>query len=117
MIFSVASSLSAIQAYGVKMGVHADNVANVETEGFKKSRADLKEGVRNEVQVEVSKVETPGPAIAEVTNGQTELKEMSNVDLAEEIPQTILTQRGFDVNFITLKAQDQMLGSVIDILE
>ena len=117
MIFSVASSLSAIRAYGVKMGVHADNVANVETEGYKKSQATFKEGVRNEVQVEVTKVETPGPTIAEVTSGQTVQKELSNVDLAEEIPQTILAQKGFEVNLITLKTQNEMLGSVIDILE
>ena len=117
MIFSVASSLSAIQAYGVKMEVHADNVANVATEGYKKSRATLEEGVGNEVRVEVTKVETPGPTIAEETNGQIEEKELSNVDLAEEIPQTIVTQKGFESNFITLKTQNEMLGSVIDILE
>ena len=117
MIFSVCSSLSAIRAYGVKMGVHADNVANANTEEYKKRRVVFEEGSRNDVQVEIEQVDTPGPTVAEVTDGQIEEKELSNVDLAEEIPQTILTERGFEANFVTLRTQDEMLGSVIDILE
>lgn len=117
MIFSVNSSLTAIKAYGVKMGVHADNVANAQTEEYKKSRAVFKEGLRNDVQVEIEQVNTPGPTVAEITDGERTERELSNVDLAEELPQTILTQRGLEMNLTTLKALDEMLGSVIDIVE
>lgn len=117
MIFSVCSSLSAIRAYSVKMGVHADNVANANTEEYKKRRAVLEEGPKNDVQVNIEQVDTPGPTVAEITGDQIEAKELSNVDLAEEISQTILTQSGFEANFVTLRTQDEMLGSVIDILE
>ncbi len=117
MIFSVCSPLTAIRAYSDKMGVHADNVANANTEEYKRRRAVLEEGPRNDVQLNIEQVDTPGPTVAEVSGDQTELKELSNVDLAEEIPQTILTQRGFEANFVTLKTRDEMIGSVIDILE
>ncbi len=117
MIFSVSSSLTALKAYGVKMGVHADNVANAQTEEYKKRRAVFKEGLRNDVQVAIEQVDTPGPAVVEINDGEITERELSNVDLAEELPQTILTQRGFQVNLTTLKALDEMLGSIIDIIE
>jgi len=117
MIFSVNSSLTAIKAYGVKMGVHADNVANAQTDEYKKSRVVFKEGLRNDVQVEIEQVDTPGSTVTEITDGEITERELSNVDLAEELPQTILTQRGFQVNLTTLRALDEMLGSVIDIVE
>lgn len=117
MIFSVSSSLTALKAYGIKMGVHADNVANAQTEEYKKSRAVFKEGLRNDIQVEVEQVNTPGPTVVEIKDGERTERELSNVDLAEELPQTILAQRGFQVNLTTLKALDEMLGSIIDIIE
>lgn len=41
---------------------------------------------------------------------------MSNVDLAEEIPETITAQRGFQINLVTIKTQDEMLGNIIDMV-
>jgi flagellar basal-body rod protein FlgC len=117
MILSVSSTLSALRAFGAKMGVNANNVANADTEGYKKRRAVLQEGSNNDVQVDIEQVNTPGPAVAEEKDGQITEKEMSNVDLAEELTQTILNQRGLEVNLTTLKTQDEMIGSVIDMFE
>ncbi len=39
MTFSVDNNISALKAFGAKMGVTANNIANVESEAFKKSRA------------------------------------------------------------------------------
>ena len=115
MSFSIQSTLSAIKAFGVKMGVTANNIANVETEGFKKSKATLVEGPKNNVEVEITQPNTPGPVVVDATDGQ--LTEMSNVDLVEEIPQTILAQRGYEANLATLRTQDEMLKSIIDIIK
>ena len=49
MTFSIQSTLSAVTAFGEKMGVTANNIANVETEEFKKSKATLVEGPRKNV--------------------------------------------------------------------
>jgi flagellar basal-body rod protein FlgC len=116
MTFSVSSSLSALQAFSEKMAVTANNVANLDTEEFKKSRALLKEGPRGDVHAEISRVETPGPTVVEYHDGQITERELSNVDLAEEIPQTILAQRYYKANLIMIRTQEEMVGTVIDLL-
>ncbi|MBN1625080.1 MAG: hypothetical protein JW944_01035 [Deltaproteobacteria bacterium] len=116
MIAAISNTVSAINAFEKKMAVTSNNVANWQTEGFKKSRAELEEGEAGAVKVDISVVDTPGSIVAvEENNGIVE-KEMSNVDLAEEIPQTIIAQTGFEANLKVLKTQDEMLGSLLDIL-
>ncbi len=117
MIFSVDNNISALKAFGTKMGVTANNVANVESEGFKKSRALLQEGVRGSVNVDISRIDTPGPIRTKYIDDQQVETEMSNVDLAEEIPETIPTQRGYEANMTLIKTKDEMLGTIIDILD
>ena len=116
MISSTKNTLSALNAFEKKMNVIANNVANVETEEFKKSRAALVEGPENSVRIEVTQPEDPGPTVVQVTDGQIEKKEMSNVDLAEEIPQSIIAQRGYEANLATLRTYDEMLNSILDIV-
>ncbi|MBN1847095.1 MAG: flagellar biosynthesis protein FlgC [Deltaproteobacteria bacterium] len=117
MISSISSSLSSLDAFGAKMDVTANNVANVESEGFKKSRADLAEGPNGAVEVEISRVDSPGSLVYEEdSDGQMVEKELSNVDLTEEIPQTIIAQRGYEANLKLIATRDDMLGSVLDIL-
>ena len=43
------------------------------------------------------------------------LKETSNVDLAEEFPQMMIAQRGYEANIKALKAQSDVLKSLLDI--
>jgi flagellar basal-body rod protein FlgC len=117
MTYSIQSTLSAIKAFGEKMGVAANNVANVETEEFKKSRATLIEGPEKNVTVEITQPDSPGPVVVEAADGQLVKKELSNVDLAEEVPQTIIAQRGYEANLAAIRTQDDMLKSVIDIIK
>lgn len=116
MISSIGSTLSALTACGKKAGVTADNVANWQSEEFKKSRAVFTEGENKTVEVRIRRIETPGPIVAEVKDGEMVEKELSNVDLAEEIPQTVISQRGYEANLKTVSVQDEMLKSVIDII-
>ncbi|MFC1825110.1 flagellar basal body rod C-terminal domain-containing protein [Thermodesulfobacteriota bacterium] len=116
MVASIGSTLSALNAFGTQMAVTANNIANVETEEFKKSRAVLEEGPNSEVQVEIEKIDTPGPIVTEVRDGEMIEKEMSNVDLAEEIPRTITAQRGYEANLTVIKTRDEMLGTLVDIV-
>ena len=116
MISSAESPLSALKAFEKKMDVIANNVANVETEAFKKRRAALVEGPENSVRVEVTQPEEPGPTVVQVTDGQVEEKEMSNVDLAEEIPQSIIALRGYQANLAAIRTHDEMLNSILDIV-
>jgi flagellar basal-body rod protein FlgC len=116
MIPAVNGTLSALQAYKKSMGVTANNIANVNTEGFKKSRATIKEGVNGNVEVAVNKVNTPGHRYQEVDGDQMVERETSNVNLEEELPDLMVTQRTYEANLKVLQTRDKMLGTTLDIL-
>jgi len=116
MISAVNSTVSALQAYKTQMEVASNNVANINTEEFKKSKATLKEGHNGDVQVEVNRVNTPGHRYQELEGDQMVEKESSNVDLAEEFPQMMVTQHAYEANMKVLQAQDKMLGTALDIV-
>jgi flagellar basal-body rod protein FlgC len=116
MISAVNSTVSALQAYQTQMQVTSNNVANVNTEGFKKSKATLKEGDNGDVQVDVNRVNTPGHRYQELEGDKMVEKETSNVDLAEEFPQMMVTQHAYEANMKVLQAQDKMMGTTLDIL-
>ena len=116
MISAVNSTVSALQAYKTQMRVASNNVANVNTEGFKKSKANLKEGLNGNVQAVVNRIDTPGHPYQEHEGDQLVTKETSNVDLAEEFPQMMITQHAYKANMKVLQAQDKMLGTTLDIL-
>ena len=116
MIISVRNSLASLEAIGKKLGVTADNIANYESEGFKKNRALIVEGQKGDVVVEIQKVNSPGPRVTDNVDGKPVERELSNVDLAEEIPQTISLQRGHEANIKAIETQEEMLGSLLDIV-
>jgi flagellar basal body rod protein FlgG len=117
MIPFISSNLSALRALGKKISVIANNVANIESEGFKKSRAVLIESPKNHVSVDISRIDTPGPLIDVEEDGEMVQKEMSNVDLAQEIPQSSLAKSFYRANLKVVKEADEMLGTILDILE
>jgi flagellar hook protein FlgE len=43
-------------------------------------------------------------------------KETSNVNLEEELPDLMLTQRTYEANLKVLQTHDDMLGTALDIL-
>jgi flagellar basal-body rod protein FlgC len=116
MIYPVSNALSALSAFRRKMDVTANNIANVNTDDFKKSRVNMQEESNGGVQANIQQINTPGypkevyqdDALAEV--------ESSNVDLAEEITETAVTKAGFSANLKTFSTQNQVIGSVLDIL-
>ena len=116
MINSLGSNVAALKAFGTKMRVTSNNIANVNSIEFKKSRALLKEGPNGNVEADVERIDTPGQLVLTVEDGQVTEKELSNVDLSEEIPQMMVTQHGYEANLKAIKTQDEMVGSAIDIL-
>ena len=116
MIANVSNNLSALRAYGAKMGAIADNIANVNTDGFKKNRTVLRGGPNQAVEADVHKVDTPGAVYTAVEGQQRVEKEVSNVDLAEEIPAMITTQHAYNANLKAVQTRDEILGSLMDIV-
>jgi flagellar hook protein FlgE len=115
MIPSVNSTISALQAYKTRLGVTADNIANVNSAEFKKSRATLKEGINGAVQVDTNRVNTPGHRYQELEGDQLIEKEGSNLSLEEEIPEILVTRRTYEANLKVLQTQNRMLGTLLDI--
>lgn len=113
MVSSVQSSLSAIKAFGKKTNVSAHNVANMNTDNFKSSRATIVEDKQGGVKVQISKETIE----KEPDDKKTVEKQPSDTDLAREFTQTTLSQRGYEANLKTVTTHDEMLGSVIDVIK
>ncbi len=115
MLSGISSGLSALMAIQTRVQSTANNTANVNTDGFKKTRVTLAAVEPQGVTAQVQRVDTPGPMIYEPTGNGDALIEKSNVDLAEELPQMMIDRRAFQANIKTIKTQDEMLGSLLDI--
>ena len=115
MITHLSASISAITAFSKKMRVTANNIANVNTDGFKKSRTTLEEAPSGDgVRANVSVVNTPGYMKIVEQDDTLQEVETSNVDLAEEIPDTISTEVGYKANLKIIRTMDEMIGSLLD---
>ena len=115
MIGGINSALSGLGAAGVQMANTANNVANLNSEGFKKGRVLQAEQHPQGVSVTVEKVETPGVYAMENTSSGQVLVEKSNVELTEEMPQMMVNQHTYNANLKTLQAADEMMASLLDL--
>ena len=116
MISSISNNLSALKAFGTGLNVKANNIANSESENFKKSRAIYSEEKNGGVKTEIQKVDPDNGLQAINPEDNSTETQPSNVDLTEEIPGTITDQRGFEANLTVIKTREEMLGSVLDII-
>jgi len=114
MVPPLNATLSALQAFGQKMGITAGNIANVNTDGYKKSQAVFEEGRHGGVEVREQRVDTPGTPLEPPKADGSAARESSNVALEEEFPELITTVYGFKANLKTVQAQDEMLGHLLD---
>ncbi|MBW1711666.1 MAG: hypothetical protein JRJ59_00750 [Deltaproteobacteria bacterium] len=105
-------SVSGLNAAGTKMEVTANNVANSLTDGFKKSRTVNQEEAQGGVSATVDKVETQGPVVTDPDSGQQ--RELSNVDLGQEMINMIEAERHFEANLAALETEEEMIGTLID---
>lgn len=117
MIEGISASLSALGAFTKKVAVVANNVANMSTDGFKKSRAILNEGEHTAVDVLIREIDAPGTPKPQEPGSNAPPEETSNVDLAEEMIHLTMAQRGYEANLKSLKAQNELKGTVLDILK
>lgn len=116
MISGINSALSGLMAFQKKVDSIANNVANVNTDGFKKTRVTLSEQDPQGVTANVEKIDTSGPLVTEQTPEGEQLVEKSNVELSEELPNLMLSRRFFEANLKTIQTEEEMLGSLLDII-
>lgn len=110
MIPGIGASLAALTTFGKKLANSASNIANSNTDGYKKTVARIREDRNNLPEILVERSESPGALIEEAGV----MRETSNVDLVEELPQMMITLRCYQANIKALKAQDEILESTLD---
>lgn len=115
MISAYQSALSGLRAFETRLHSNANNVANISTENFKKTRVLLSDVQPQGVKIDVEKVNTPGAAFYEETNNGLELVELSNVDLGQELPEMGLNTTFYKANLKTIQATDEMFGSLLNV--
>ena len=101
MSFSINTSLTAMMAFGKKLAVHANNISNIHTEGFRRTRAILNESANGSITVEADRAVPPNPATPKPAESQKPDSQPSDVDLATEIVGTITSQAGHDAYHMT----------------
>ena len=124
-ITGVYSNMSALSALSTGMQVTANNIANVNTNEFKYSRADLETGPKDQ-GVYVSQIPESSaagslvPSLQPVENpdtGRTTTREVmvesSNTDLAREFVNLISAQRAYEANIAAIQTFDE-LGQVVN---
>jgi len=111
MIKALDTSIQGLKAMETRMAASANNLANVNTDGFKKDRVTLSETTQGGIRAEVAKVDTPGDVVED--RGTT--RELSNVDMAEEIAGTIPTKAAYSANLKMIQAQDELTGTLLSI--
>ncbi len=106
-------NISALNALSTKQSVTANNIANSETEGFKKSSTILEEGSNGAVSAKIQPVNTPGTMINQPDGS---IEEMSNVDLVQETTGMITTRHAYEANLQALKISTKMEDTVLDLI-
>lgn len=116
MIYPVNPAMTALSAFRKKLDVTSNNIANVNTNEFKKSRVTLQEGSNGGVETNIQEINTPGIPTEAIENDRIVEVESSNVDLAEELTDMIPTQTAYTANLKSLKTTDEMVGALLDII-
>jgi flagellar basal-body rod protein FlgC len=106
------AALSALGSLSRKMDVTANNIANVNTNSFKKSLAEFEDVYPSGVKVSISRVDTPGDALPPDEKGKEQ--ESSNVNLADELVNLITTRHAFAANIKTITTEDEMRKTLLD---
>lgn len=112
MISGTSASIAALLTFGKKLSSTAGNVANVNTDGYKKRVSTIVEGGERLPELSVRESDSPGALVDEAGV----MRETSNVDLGEELPQMIVSQRGYEANIKVLEAQEDLERVTLDIL-
>ncbi|GJL67532.1 MAG: hypothetical protein NPIRA06_01670 [Nitrospirales bacterium] len=115
MIAGMASALSGIQTGGRILSVGAHNIANSQTESFKRIRGFPEESsTGNEVRITLQTDKHPR---SQFLSGEESisLREGSNVDLGEEIISNLQAVNLIEANIASIKIQDKVLGSLLDL--
>ena len=99
---TISNNVSAIEAFQTGLNVNANNVANVNTDGFVPKETTFSENSGGGVSANISTAQDSGSTL-------------SQTDISEEIAEQIVLSRGVEANVASIKTQDQLTGALLDI--
>lgn len=105
----MTSLLAALTAHEILLANAASNVANMNTEGYRSLRTTITSSRGGEPTVVTSRDEASNNA----TGVQTE---PSDVDLAREFTDLIVSQRGYEAILVAISCREDMLHDLMSIL-
>jgi len=98
---NISSNISSIQAHQTMMNTNANNIANVNTDGF----------IPND-----TKITNNNESITTNTRPADDTSSLkSQTNLSKELPEQIMIEKGIKANVTAIKTQDDILGSLLDI--
>ena len=97
---NISNNVSSIQAHQTMLNVNANNVANVNTDGFRPSDTRMSDDT-NSVSANVRLADDNG-------------SQKSQTDLTKELPDRIIAQDAVAVNVEAISTKDEMLGTLLD---
>jgi flagellar hook protein FlgE len=109
-------ALSAIRAADRTNDVIANNIANVNTGGFQKSRSATEQADAGGVNLTVERVNAPVDTFT-LSSESPKAPETSNVELDEELIALTVNSRSYEANIRTLKTTEEMQGTLFDLFE
>ncbi len=98
---NITSNISSITAHQTMMNTNANNIANVNTDGF--------------IPTDTKMTNTNNSVSASKRLADDNGSSKSQTDLTKEIPDQITTQNATALNVTAIKTQDEMFGSLLDI--
>ncbi len=98
---NISNNISSIQANQTMMNTNANNVANVNTDGFIPSNTTISD--------------TENSVTANTSMADDNFSQKSQTDLAKELTDQITIQNTTEANVVTIKTQDDVLGSLLDL--
>jgi flagellar basal-body rod protein FlgC len=125
MVDAISSAQSALSAMSTSMAVTANNVANMNTDGFKSQDTRLSTG-RDGHGVQVADVVTDTSSgglrsdtvtisnADGATESQLDTVETSNVDMARQAVNMIEDSRTYEANLTVIRTADEMAGTLLD---
>jgi flagellar hook protein FlgE len=99
---NIYNNMSSINAHQTMMNTSANNVANANTDGF--------------IPKSTTMSESAGGSVSANVRGSTDQNyAKSQTNIAKEIPDQMIALEATKLNTTTIKAQDEMFGSLLDI--
>jgi len=110
MLRPIGISSSGILSSFKLLDATAHNIANANTDGYKRDSVSFKEGANGGVYATASKISSPGPAY----NMNGVIYEGSNVDIASEAVSLMTARHMLSMNIAALRTADEMTESLLD---